>query len=224
MPRFKDLTGQTFDRLKVLKVDHKQQCGNRFRYYWLCECECGNTVVVRTDCLTKGLVKSCGCLKKEQDEINLRANHSHKLSHTKFWDTYYGMMSRCYESTDKRYSDYGGRGIGVCNEWREDKNKFFEWAKDNGLKEGLQLDRIDNNGDYSPDNCRWVTPKQNSRNRRSNVMVEFDGEWITLIEVAERLGISIWQARKRYRKFGIKRSELEARQRRGNQADCEQAV
>lgn len=208
MPRFKDLTGQQFGRLTVKCVARKVKSGERYRYYWTCECQCGNTIEVRTDCLTQGLVRSCGCLKKEQDAINLAANHSHKQSHSKLWNTYYGMISRCYNPNDKRYPDYGERGIRVCDEWRNDKNSFFEWGKSHGCSEGLQLDRIDNNGDYSPENCRWVTPKQNSLNRRSNVMIEYEGETITLTELSEKLGLSRWQTWHRFRDKAVKRKDL----------------
>lgn len=211
MPTFKDLTGERFGRLAVEGVSRKVKSGRRYRYYWNCKCDCGNSVEVRTDCLTSGLVRSCGCLKKEQDKINLVANHSHKMSHTKAWDTYYGMMSRCYNHDDKRYVDYGARGITVCDEWINDKEAFFEWASCHGIAKGLQLDRIDNDKGYSPDNCRFVTPRENSRNRRSNLMIEHEGKMITLVELSEVLGIPYGAALSRYKKQCVKRKDLKAR-------------
>lgn len=208
MPKFKDLTGEKFGRLTVIGVSRKVESGNRKRYYWHCKCDCGNDKEVRTDCLTNGLVKSCGCLKKEQDRINLTKYHKHKLSHTKLWDTYYGMKSRCYDKEDKRYDDYGGRGIKICDEWLGNFENFVSWSLENGFSESLQIDRINNNLGYSPENCRWISQKENCRNRRSNVMLEYDGKMITLVELSEILNIPYKTAYSKYRKYCIKRSNL----------------
>lgn len=208
MPNFKNLTGKKFGRLTVIGVSRKVESGNRERYYWRCKCDCGNEKEVRTDCLTSGLVKSCGCLKKDQDKINLTKYHKHKLSHTKLWDTYYGMKSRCYDKTDKRYSDYGGRGIEICPEWLENFENFVSWSLENGFDDNLQIDRIDNDSGYSPQNCRWVSIKENCRNRRSNVMIEYQGKMITLIELSEILNIPYKTAYSKYRKYGVKRCDL----------------
>lgn len=208
MPNFKNLTGEKFGRLTVIGVSKKVESGNRERYYWRCKCDCGNEKEVRTDCLTSGLVKSCGCLKKDQDKINLTKYHKHKLSHTKLWDTYYGMKSRCYDKTDKRYSDYGGRGIEICPEWLENFENFVSWSLENGFDDNLQIDRIDNDSGYSPQNCRWISIKENCRNRRSNVMIEYQGKMITLVELSEILNIPYKTAYSKYRKYGVKRCDL----------------
>lgn len=208
MPNFKNLTGEKFGRLTVIGVSRKVESGNRERYYWRCKCDCGNEKEVRTDCLTSGLVKSCGCLKKDQDKINLTKYHKHKLSHTKLWDTYYGMKSRCYDKTDKRYSDYGGRGIEICPEWLENFENFVSWSLENGFDDNLQIDRIDNDSGYSPQNCRWISIKENCRNRRSNVMIEYQGKMITLVELSEILNIPYKTAYSKYRKYGVKRCDL----------------
>lgn len=208
MPNFKNLTGEKFGRLTVIGVSRKVESGNRERYYWRCKCGCGNEKEVRTDCLTSGLVKSCGCLKKDQDKINLTKYHKHKLSHTKLWDTYYGMKSRCYDKTDKRYSDYGGRGIEICPEWLENFENFVSWSLENGFDDNLQIDRIDNDSGYSPQNCRWISIKENCRNRRSNVMIEYQGKMITLVELSEILNIPYKTAYSKYRKYGVKRCDL----------------
>ncbi len=208
MPNFKDLTGQKFGKLTVMGIARKTQSGKRERYYWKCTCECGNIKEVRTDCLTTGYVRSCGCLKKEQDKINLRANHRHKLSNTHIWYVYYGMLHRCYNKKNNRYECYGGRGIRVCEEWKCSFDKFAEWAMDNGYANGLQIDRIDNDGNYEPSNCRWVTPKVNCRNRSSNTIVEYEGHLLTLIELSEKLNLSYSTVRKKYAKYGIKRKDM----------------
>ncbi len=171
-------------------------------------CDCGNNIEARIDCLTQGLVKSCGCLKKEQDLINLTKYHRHKLSHTKLWDTYYGMKSRCYDKNDSHYSYYGGRGIIICDEWLNSFDAFAQWSVENGFSDNLQIDRIDNNGNYEPSNCRWVTLKENCRNRSTNVMIPYNNGYVTLVEYAEILGIPYKTAYSKYRKFGIKRKDL----------------
>lgn len=208
MPSFKDLTGQRFGRLTVTEISKKVLSGKQFRYYWNCMCDCGNNIEVRTDCLTQGLVKSCGCLKKEQDRINLTKHHRHKLSHTKLWDTYYGMKSRCYDKNDLHYSYYGGRGIIIGDEWLNSFDAFAQWSVKNGFSDNLQIDRIDNNGNYEPSNCRWVTLKENCRNRSTNVMIPYNNGYVTLVEYAEILGIPYKTAYSKYRKFGIKRKDL----------------
>lgn len=208
MPVRKDLTGQHFGRLTVIGISKKVLRGKRFRYYWNCLCDCGNKVEARTDCLTRGLVKSCGCLKKEQDLINLTKHHRHKLSHTKLWDTYYKMKSRCYNKNDSHYSYYGGRGISICDEWLNSFDAFAQWSVENGVSDNLQIDRIDNNGNYEPSNCRWVTLKENCRNRSTNVMIPYNNGYVTLVEYAEILGIPYKTAYSKYRKLGIKRKDL----------------
>lgn len=182
--------------------------GKRRRLHIKCLCDCGNTTWIRKDSLQRGNTKSCGCLQAKQNKINLTANHRHKLSGTKIWHAYYSMKSRCYIETDKRYNNYGGRGIKVCDEWFNSFDKFADWALENKLEGNLQIDRIDNDKGYSPENCRVVTAKENSRNRGSNVMVEHEGKMITIAEKAEKLDIPYKTAYSRYRKEGTKRVNL----------------
>ena len=197
-----------YGRLLVTDEETQIKKGNRNRLHIKCVCDCGNEVWIRKDSLTRGNTQSCGCMKEEQDEINLTVNHSHKLSQSKIWHTYYGMKSRCYNVEDKRYNQYGGRGIGMCGEWYDSFEAFAEWALDNKLEGHLQIDRIDNDGNYSPDNCRIVTAKRNSRNRSTNILVKHKNKWITIAEKADILNIPYKTAYSRYRKDGIKRSEL----------------
>ena len=107
-----DLTGEKFGRLTVIGLDDKP--GKKT--YWICQCECGNIKSVRSDSLKRGTIKSCGCLKKEQDQTNLTANHSHKMSGTRIYEIWQGIKGRCYNEHDTRYHRYGGRGIMVCDE------------------------------------------------------------------------------------------------------------
>ena len=224
MAKFKDLTGMMFGKLTVIEVSRKVQSGNRKRYYWNCKCVCGKTKEVRTDCLTSGDVKSCGCIKKEQDKINLTKFHRHKLSNTNLWHVYYGILHRCYNTKDTHYANYGGKGVVICEEWKESFDNFVEWAFSSGYEQGLQIDRIDNDGNYEPSNCRWVSLKENCRNRGSNILVEYNGKLVTLVEVSEILKRPYKEVYYQYRKYGIKRSSLKICQHRGNQSDCERLI
>lgn len=159
MKRYKDLTNLKFEKLTVIKVDHFQQCKNLRRVHWLCECECGNTTVVRSDCLTSGNTKSCGCLNSTGRE------KPDSIKHHKLYRVYWGMRQRCYNPNQKHYNRYGGRGITVCDEWLNSYESFYKWAIDNGYSEGLTIDRINNDGNYEPGNCRWTTQKIQNQNK-----------------------------------------------------------
>ena len=124
---------------------------------------------------------------QEEHEITFWASSFNK---GKLRYVYYDMLRRCYKETDKGYCRYGARGITVCEEWRKDCKAFYRWAKENGYDIGLQIDRIDNNKGYSPENCRWVTPRENSMNRSCTRRVTFNGETHTLKEWSELTGIS----------------------------------
>jgi hypothetical protein len=188
MATFNDLTGQRFGRLVVLKLSKQKKSGKRYRYYWFCQCDCGNTHEVRTDSLTSGNVQSCGCLHKEQAIKNVSLHHSHKMSNTRLYHIWQKMKARCSNERSSDYYKYGGRGITVCNEWM-DFNLFCQWALSNGYSDDLTIDRIDNNRGYSPNNCRWVNAKMQARNRRSNIKVSFKGQEMTLLEASELSGI-----------------------------------
>lgn len=180
-----DLTGQTFGRLTVIAP---HSCGERQMKY-ICQCECGNVKIVRPDSLLYGATKSCGCLKKEHDKINLAANHSHKQSCTRLYDIWQGMKHRCYNKHNAKYHRYGGRGITVCDEWKNDFKAFYDWAVSNGYDEKLTIDRIDNDGNYQPNNCRWSTVKEQCNNRETNIKITIGNstrslqEWCDIFEV-----------------------------------------
>lgn len=119
--------------------------------------------------------------------------HHHNKTKTRIYYVYVHMMARCYKPYDKAYARYGGRGIQVCDEWREDPNTFFKWAEENGYREceyGLcTLDRIDVNGDYCPENCRWVDNLTQANNKRNTKYMTFKGEKVSVSEVARRTGL-----------------------------------
>lgn len=118
-------------------------------------------------------------------------NHNrrtHGLSHTRIDNIYKAMLSRCYKETNNRYKNYGAKGITVCDEWLKDKTKFFEWAFSNGYQDCLTIDRINPNGNYEPDNCRWVTFKEQNNNRTNNRFITLNGETKTLAQWVEKYG------------------------------------
>lgn len=184
--RFKDLTGQKFERLTVIKRVNNKKNGE---VMWLCQCVCGNKKEVSSNNLLKGLVKSCGCMKKEQDKINLE-NSTHKLSKTRIYHIWAKIKHRCYNNHNNRYHCYGGRGITVCDEWKNDFMSFYNWSMQNGYNDTLTIDRIDVNGNYEPNNCRWATYVEQGTNTRSNHLITYNGETHCLSEWCRILNLN----------------------------------
>lgn len=180
MRLFEDLTGQDFTRLTVIKpvkVDGKTR--------WECRCCCGNVTIASKNDLKRGNVKSCGCLKKERLTKNKILSKNRLVSEQeerRLRSIFNGMIQRCENKNRKAYKDYGGRGIKVCDEWRNSFASFCEWSISNGYADDLSIDRIDGNGDYSPQNCRWATSIQQNNNRKDNKNICFGGETHTLSE------------------------------------------
>jgi hypothetical protein len=179
-----DMTGEVYNKLKVIKFDHYDKKHNS---YWLCSCECGNKTVVRRAHLLSGNIKSCGCFLKSPDRKRIITHGLWKENKRlcKIWDC---MKDRCYNPTRKAYKNYGGRGIIVCDEWKNSFLSFIEWAKNNGYRSDLTIDRIDVNGNYEPSNCRWATMKEQCRNKRNTRHITYNGETHTVPEWNEIRG------------------------------------
>jgi hypothetical protein len=187
MGKFIDLTGQRFGELIVLSRFGATKSGN---ILWDCLCDCGNKTIARSDHLKNKHTQSCGCLVKKNNSRYCTENKiTHGKSKTKIYAVWNSMISRCLNRNTRNYKNYGGRGITICKEWRNDFMNFYNWAISNGYKQGLTIDREDVNGNYEPNNCRWATPKQQANNTRRNHYIEYNGEVRTLSEWAERLDI-----------------------------------
>lgn len=175
MARAIDITGQVFNRLTVLNRSGTSSNGSAL---WLCRCICGNTKEVSTAHLKGGYIQSCGCLKVENGKTQGLSTRKHGAraridpEYARLYSVWRNMIDRCYRKKCSAYENYGGRGIVVCQEWRDSFEVFKEWAINNGYDVNAAygvctLDREDNNGNYCPENCRWITMKAQTHNRRN---------------------------------------------------------
>lgn len=182
MPRAMDLTGQRFGRLTVESRAENDRSGHSA---WLCRCDCGKTTIARGSHLKEGYIQSCGCIAKER--LKERST-KHGLEHTRTYRIWKDMLSRCYNPKNNRYHRYGGRGITVCPEWKDNIQNFHNWAMQNGYRDDLTIDRINNEGPYSPENCRWVTHKEQLNNTSRNRRVTINGITKTVAQWSEETG------------------------------------
>ena len=188
----KDLTGMTFGKLTVIG-----DFGDRTKdgkILWRCKCDCGNEHLVRGYYLLSGHATSCGC---RRGEFAKEKFTTHGDTGSRLWRIWTEMKNRCHS----RNPNYGGRGISVCEEWM-DFSAFKEWALSNGYRDDLTIDRRDVNGNYCPDNCRWLTMKEQQNNRRNNLRVEFNGEVHTLSEWSDILGVNYKALWRRFHRTG----------------------
>lgn len=222
-----DLTGRKFNRWTVLECVGRTKSGGAL---WRCICECGTIRDVDGRTLRDGTSKSCGCYARE------RSVESTKIAATKhggkangkterLYGIWCGIKNRCLNPNSKHYHDYGGRGIKVCDEWVEDYAVFRGWAYENGFNDSVpkkyqSLDRVDNDGPYSPDNCAWHTAIQQCNNRRGNRVVEYNGERHTLAEWGRKLNIPDDTLLKRLNKYGYSVEDAFTRPMHYKSAEC----
>lgn len=183
MGKLIDLTGQKFGRLTVMGKYGKNKSGS---INWICKCSCGGEKIVSSSGLRHGGTQSCGCLQKE---LIGNVNKSHGKSKTRLYKIWKHMKERCYKENLLIYENYGGRGIIMCEEWKNDSMSFYNWAMANGYSDNLSIDRIDVNGNYEPSNCRWADRKTQNNNRRNCRSITYNGETHTISEWAEMLNI-----------------------------------
>lgn len=200
MPPKINLKNKRFTRLLVLSENGRDIFGT---ILWKCKCDCGNIVTIRSHSLISKHTRSCGCLNRE-------AQRTHGLSKHKLYSIWKEMISRCYNKKNKRYMDWGGRGITVCKEWRESPIEFIKWAEENDHKKGLQIDRKNNDGIYCPENCRFVTPSKNVSNQRIRKTSKTQEAYISPYKEKYKVQIPIRLTNKNNRYVGTYKSLKEA--------------
>lgn len=197
MPKKIDLTGQTINRLVVIREYGRDKHG---KVLWLCRClgkngdDCGKEVVVEGNHLREGHTQSCGCLRIERST-------THGCNHEPWYPTYAAMMQRCGHfkgASEHKLNNYRDRGITVCEEWRNSPRAFGDWLLAHGWRKGLQIDRIDNNQGYCPENCRVVTHRENENNKRNTLRLD-DGTPFALF--CSSVGIGTLEGGKATRKY-----------------------
>ena len=162
MTKVLDLTKQKFGRLTVIKRVENDKHG---KSRWLCKCDCGNEIQVVGIDLKSGHTQSCGCLQKE---VLLKRTIKHNMSKSRIHRIWSRMKSRCYNEKVIEYKNYGGRGIIIYDEWKNNFQNFYNWSINNGYSDDLTIDRINNDGNYEPSNCRWIDNEQQQKNKRNN--------------------------------------------------------
>ena len=179
MPKLKNIVGKKYTRWTVVsRAENRIMPNGKARIMWNCICDCGAKSIVFGQSLASSDSKSCGCLKS--------GNPTHGMSYKPIYKIWAAMKYRCLNKNDKRYRDYGGRGISVCNEWL---NSFERFYSDMGSRpNGMSLDRKDNDGDYTPENCKWSTQKEQSANMRNNLNITYNGTTMTATQWSRKLG------------------------------------
>lgn len=189
----KDLTGKRFGKLTVVSFDHML----RTRSYWKCVCDCGGTRIVSVDHLRNGDTVDCGCIvRKKAPPLHIK----HNMSYSRLYQIWALMKARCNNPNRREYRWYGGRGIKVCEEWLE-FTPFMNWAMKFGYNEDLTLDRIDNDGDYCPSNCRWVSMDVQANNKSTNRYITHNGQTKTITQWATDNNMPYYVLKKRLDKL-----------------------
>ena len=190
--RLKDLSNQRFGRLTAISIHPEKSRHGAIR--WICHCDCGSRVVVVAGSLTNKNSRSCGCLNKESTTLHGK----HKSKEYQSWSS---LKGRVTNPNNERWHSYGGRGIKMCDRWRNSFEAFYE---DMGPRPSPKhsIDRIDNDGDYCPENCRWATHKEQQNNKRPNVWIEHLGEKITMTDYCRKQELDYSSFRHYYRRKG----------------------
>lgn len=190
-----NLEGKKFGRLTVISLSDRRTSGGNA--IWLCKCDCGSETFVSSSRLKNGSTRSCGCLAKEVTSERMKVNSyraTHHGSTERLYRIWRAIINRCYNKNDTRYKDYGGRGIAVCDEWKKDYSSFREFALNNGYDPKCKygdctIDRINVDGNYCPENCRFVSFLVQENNKRNNRTLTYKGKTQTVAQWAKETGI-----------------------------------
>jgi hypothetical protein len=184
-----ELVGRKFGRLLVIS---DMGTNKKLKSLWGCLCECGNNLIVMGSDLINGNTKSCGCLQREAtSKAKTKHGQTRFLKVSRAYSCWSEMKQRCLNPNNSQYKDYGGRGIIVCKRWLEKETGFANFLSDMGNPPDMMtIERLDNNGSYSPDNCKWATRKEQGNNKRNNRFLSHEGETRTLSQWADYIGIN----------------------------------
>lgn len=188
--------GKKFGMLTVQEAVHVELKNGKKEWHWIVRCDCGTVKKIRPSEVLSGKNISCGCWRKSGKQVK----RIHGESHTRLHDIWCGMNNRC-NPRNKDSGRYGKRGISICDEWKN-YEKFAEWARSSGYEDGLTIERIDVNGDYRPENCKWITLSDQAKNRRTTFWVTYMGREMSLAEAAELAGLPYKQVHYRIKKRG----------------------
>lgn len=196
--KFGLLIGSKYNRWTILEKYEKKK--NNRQYFYKCQCDCGGIGIVSASSLRNGRSKSCGCVKNESASKRFT---KHGMSRERLYHIWNSMIHRCYDKTSKSYPIYGGRGINVCKNWKDSYACFKDWSLNNGHQNDLTIDRINNNEGYFPENCRWITKREQSNNKRNTPMFTYNGKTQSLSFWASELGIKYSILYKRINRMGL---------------------
>ena len=209
MTKMRDYTGERYGKLTVLEYVATKRYRNGRATQWLCQCDCGNKTVVDSVSLKTGNTVSCGCHRRElSSKRMIERNKTHGITigseeDKRLYRLWAAIKRRCYYEKCVGYHNYGGRGVRMCDEWKNEAAKFVEWCKSHGYKKGLEIDRINNNGNYEPNNCQFISKVENEKKKRNTIWLTIDGiskvcaDWNRLMEKPEKYYIQ-----RIYRKMG----------------------
>lgn len=199
-----NIKGNKYNNLTVIEIVGKAKNNEKL---CRCKCDCGKETIVRQSKIISGKTKSYGCykIKKITERNKLRTIYPND-NKTRLYRIWRAMKSRTTYKSQTQYKDYGGRGIVICKEWKEDFYKFKEWALDNGYYDELTIDRIDVNGNYEPNNCRWITKSEQNNNQRNNVIIEYKNQKMNVAQWAKKLNIKANTLYQRiYRNYSVEK-------------------
>ena len=191
-----NITGQKFNSLTAMKFEYNRQSPSRKTAYWSFRCDCGKVIVRARGDVVKDSIKSCGC-KRLEYLLKTKKHKGLSCFEERLYSIWYDIYRRCYVKTRRSYKDYGGRGIKICDEWLNSFESFVLWAKNNGYASDLTIDRIDNNGNYCPENCRWVDRIVQANNKTSNHYLTYKGKTQSMMNWSRELNINYSTLRNR---------------------------